>query len=602
VTLADVRARAITFDFNGTLSDDEPILFEVFAGLFAERGRPLTAEDYFGILAGLSDTEIVRTWLGDRDDLEAVVAERVERYRRAVHDGSSISEDMRRAVRLAADRVPVPAEHRGPPETSGLRALHTAMAQGRLDGFRAGVVAFELDTAPADVADAVVTSLDSHLGDDAAKLRQRIRVLLARISPDLVRERAQKARNNTGLRRWVAEPGVDEWHGTFPSEDAATAWAAIDRLAHDLVAAGTCTNVEQARGKALTDLVTGHSTVDVQVVLTVPADCVPTSARAPQGDEPAATIRTSTPDTNVSAPACAAEDPTQTPATDVSAPARAAEELSPTQDTGDGASVTPLDGGRDHDLVQVQGARPSEPLLVRRGWLRDHLAKQPPRPKRGRAKVTPAFVPCDPLTGARLDPHDHLTTDAYRPSAELTALVKVRDGRCRFPGCSVAARFCDLDHVRPWPAGRTAARNLLTLCRRHHRIKQRPGWRVRLAPDGSTTWTDPTGRLRTTKPLDALQALVLAPEPTEHEPRTPTADTTTDDGLGPATSTTTPSAPTLGCSVLETILEVRAEHAQAAGHNWFGASTHRRCTSSVDLRAGIARRRARAAFPDLPPF
>ena len=97
-------------------------------------------------------------------------------------------------------------------------------------------------------------------------------MLLNRISPDLVRERAKRARASTGLRRWVAEPGVDEWHGTFPSEDAATAWAAIDRLAHDLVAAGTCSNVEQARGKALTDLVTGNATVDVQVVLTVPAD------------------------------------------------------------------------------------------------------------------------------------------------------------------------------------------------------------------------------------------------------------------------------------------------------------------------------------------
>ncbi len=251
--------------------------------------------------------------------------------------------------------------------------------------------------------------------------------------------------------------------------------------------------------------------------------------------------------------------------------------------------------------MQVQGARPSEPLLVRRGWLRDHLAKQPPRPKRGRAKVTPVFVPCDPLTGARLDPHDHLTTDAYRPSAELTALVKARDGRCRFPGCSVAARFCDLDHVRPWPTGRTAARNLLTLCRRHHRIKQRPGWHVRLATDGTTTWTDPTGRLRTTTPLDALQTLVLLQEPTEHERRTPTADTTTD-GLGPATSTTTPTTPTPRWSALETIHELRAEHAQAAGRNWFGAPTHRRCTSTADLRAGIARRRAHAAFPDVPPF
>ena len=113
-------------------------------------------------------------------------------------------------------------------------------------------------------------------------------MLLSRISPDLVRERAQKARAKTGLRRWVAEPGVDEWHGTFPSEDAATAWAAIDRLAHDLVAAGTCTNIEQARGKALTDLVTGNATIDVQIVLTVPADRLPRSPPRPDRTTPAA--------------------------------------------------------------------------------------------------------------------------------------------------------------------------------------------------------------------------------------------------------------------------------------------------------------------------
>ena len=157
------------------------------------------------------------------------------------------------------------------PEASGLGGLHQAMAAGQLDAYRAGVVAFELEVAPADVADAIVAALNDHLGDDATTLRRRTRVLLERISPDLVRERATRARANTGLRRWVAEPGVDEWHGTFPSEDAATAWAAIDKLAHDLVAAGTCTNIEQARGKALTDLVTGNATIDVQVVLTVPA-------------------------------------------------------------------------------------------------------------------------------------------------------------------------------------------------------------------------------------------------------------------------------------------------------------------------------------------
>ena len=87
--------------------------------------------------------------------------------------------------------------------------------------------------------------------------------------------------------------------------------------------------------------------------------------------------------------------------------------------------------------------------------------------------------------------------------------VKARDRRCRFPGCTVAAVFCDLDHVRPWPTGPTADTNLICLCRRHHRVKQRPRWRVTLAADGTLTWTDPTGRVRTTAPADALTCTVL---------------------------------------------------------------------------------------------
>jgi beta-phosphoglucomutase len=100
--------RAIVFDFNGTLSDDEPILCEIFIHLFAEHGKPLSAQEYFDKLAGLSDPEIVRTWLGgDHPDVDAVIAERVERYRAAVADGSSVHEHVREAVRYAADRVPL---------------------------------------------------------------------------------------------------------------------------------------------------------------------------------------------------------------------------------------------------------------------------------------------------------------------------------------------------------------------------------------------------------------------------------------------------------------------------------------------------------------
>ena len=99
---------AIIFDFNGTLSDDEPIMCEIFIALFAEYGKPLSAQEYFDQLAGLSDPEIVRTWLGeDHPDIDEVIAERVNRYRAAVGDGSSIHEHVREAVRYAADRVPL---------------------------------------------------------------------------------------------------------------------------------------------------------------------------------------------------------------------------------------------------------------------------------------------------------------------------------------------------------------------------------------------------------------------------------------------------------------------------------------------------------------
>jgi beta-phosphoglucomutase len=100
--------RGIVFDFNGTLSDDEPVLCAIFMKLFAEHGRPLSAQEYFDELAGLSDPEIVLTWLGrDYADVGAVVAERVQRYRDAVADGSTVHEHVREAVYYAAERVPI---------------------------------------------------------------------------------------------------------------------------------------------------------------------------------------------------------------------------------------------------------------------------------------------------------------------------------------------------------------------------------------------------------------------------------------------------------------------------------------------------------------
>jgi beta-phosphoglucomutase len=98
----------VIFDFNGTLSDDEPILYRIYAELFAEHGRPLSERDYYDRLAGHSDPEIIRRWLGDdHPEVERLVAERVDRYRAAVSDGSTIGPGVRELVRYAAERVPV---------------------------------------------------------------------------------------------------------------------------------------------------------------------------------------------------------------------------------------------------------------------------------------------------------------------------------------------------------------------------------------------------------------------------------------------------------------------------------------------------------------
>jgi beta-phosphoglucomutase len=103
-----VPVRAVIFDFNGTLSQDEPILLAIFQELFAEYGRPLSAEEYFGELAGLSDPEIVRTWLGaDHPAVDEVIERRSERYRELVADGSSVPQAVREAVRYAAERARV---------------------------------------------------------------------------------------------------------------------------------------------------------------------------------------------------------------------------------------------------------------------------------------------------------------------------------------------------------------------------------------------------------------------------------------------------------------------------------------------------------------
>jgi hypothetical protein len=91
--------------------------------------------------------------------------------------------------------------------------------------------------------------------------------------------------------------------------------------------------------------------------------------------------------------------------------------------------------------------------------------------------------------------------DGYTPDAELDRFVRLRDRRCRFPGCRARARTGDLDHRREWPDGATTHDNLVCLCRHHHRLKhQAPGWRFDEGDDGDLAITMPSGEVLTSSP------------------------------------------------------------------------------------------------------
>jgi hypothetical protein len=112
--------------------------------------------------------------------------------------------------------------------------------------------------------------------------------------------------------------------------------------------------------------------------------------------------------------------------------------------------------------------------------------------------------------GAQLRPLRHPGNDVpsesgYRPSVALDAFVRCRDVTCRFPNCDRPAEFCDVDHTIPYPIGPTHPSNLKCLCRKHHLLKTFwTAWRDEQQPDGTVTWTSPTGHTYTTRPGSRL--------------------------------------------------------------------------------------------------
>jgi hypothetical protein len=104
----------------------------------------------------------------------------------------------------------------------------------------------------------------------------------------------------------------------------------------------------------------------------------------------------------------------------------------------------------------------------------------------------------EPIARGTCD-HRH-AEDRYTPSRKLQHLVRARTATCTAPGCNAQAVLADLDHTIPYPDGPTDECNLDPKCRRHHRVKQAPGWRVQQPAPGLMHWTTPSNRTHTTTP------------------------------------------------------------------------------------------------------
>ncbi|SEN16523.1 HNH endonuclease signature motif containing protein [Cryobacterium luteum] len=132
------------------------------------------------------------------------------------------------------------------------------------------------------------------------------------------------------------------------------------------------------------------------------------------------------------------------------------------------------------------------------------------------------YGPIDPETARRLagtatsflriltHPHTGIVLDVsaepFRVPAALKKYLRLRDGTCRFPGCTRSAGHSDLDHtIDRQFGGPTTATNLHFLSPAHHNLKHFSDWKPIADPDGTLHWTSPAGKHYATDPATRVK-------------------------------------------------------------------------------------------------
>jgi len=322
-----------------------------------------------------------------------------------------------------------------------------AMRAGDLEPHRAQQVVDEVPTNDPGVCAAVEAALFPRIVDKpTTRVGALARQVVAAADPVAAVEKAEQAQQGRfvfagpsgllGLMRFEAE--VEAGKGR-------QVWAAIEELAGGYLKDDVAATMDQARADALVDLVLANVAVTTVVDLALPAGF---ASGAPAGAG--------------SCSRCGRGSVLEDAATGALVDA---DQQNASRDIA-GQSVDTVaerDSGRGDVLRLLSGLPKAGVLDHRVGTL---------------TSATIERILADPDTVFRrlvVDPDTGWLLDAgattSQPGRHLARTVRKRDLHCRFPGCATAARFCDLDHVIPFPIGLSVLRNLACLCRRHHRLK-----------------------------------------------------------------------------------------------------------------------------------
>jgi hypothetical protein len=85
---------------------------------------------------------------------------------------------------------------------------------------------------------------------------------------------------------------------------------------------------------------------------------------------------------------------------------------------------------------------------------------------------------------------------SYRIPKSMRQWLRLRDGKCPFPGCHNHSLDNEADHILAWAdGGTTGITNLGQPCRKHHHLKHSTSWTpTEATKNQSPGWTAPSGR------------------------------------------------------------------------------------------------------------